>query len=166
MTPSQASFLRDTVLEIVRRQTRGTRKLIAAIPADQLAWRPHPKATATLELAWHIVESEVLLCELFSRGSWEGLAHADAPPASVAEVIAYHERLLPPGIEALRAIPGERLAADFEAFGRVQPLAEHLFFVPHHTLHHRGQLSAYLRAMGAFVPGVLGGSADERPPAA
>ena len=164
MTPSEAGFLRDTVLVIVRRQTRGTRKMIAAIPPDRLAWRPHQKGYTALELAWHIVESEVLLCELYSRGSLEGLAHAEAPP-SLDQVIAYHERLLPPGIEALRAIPTERLAADFEAFGRTMPLAEHLLFLPHHTLHHRGQLSAYLRTMGAFVPGVMGLSADERPPA-
>jgi len=161
MTPAEACALRDAVIRIVERETPGTRGLIAAVPRDRLDWRPHEKGTPALGLAWHIVDSEILLCEILESGSWRGLAHLEAPP-TIEQVLAHHERLLPAGLERLRSIPDERLAAEARLFGRTLPLAEHMLFLPHHSLHHRGQLSAYLRAMGAFVPGVFGRSADQR----
>lgn len=164
MSPEEARVIRDAAVRVVEREAAGTRRLIAAIPADRLDWRPDPKGTAALELAWHIVESEILLCEVFERGSFQGLAHSEHPPPTIAEVLAHHEQMLPPGLERLRALSPERLAEEVRLFGRTCPLAEHLWFMPHHSIHHRGQLSAYLRAMGAFVPGVYGRSADERSP--
>jgi uncharacterized damage-inducible protein DinB len=77
-------------------------------------------------------------------------------------MLAYYDREFPAALAKVRALDGARLAAPVR-FGAVTlPLVAHLLFVAHHSIHHRGQLSAYLRAMGAFVPGVFGPSADER----
>jgi uncharacterized damage-inducible protein DinB len=45
-----------------------------------------------------------------------------------------------------------------------QPIGQFLWFIHFDAIHHRGQLSAYLRPMGANVPAIYGPSADERPP--
>lgn len=165
MTPAEGRARRDYLVSLVERETPGTRRVIAALPEDRKDWRPHPRGTAAVELAWHIVESEILLCEVFARASFAGLQYGDAP-ASVREVVEHHERHLPAALDRLRALTEDQLVTEVRLFGRTEPLASHLDFLPRHSIHHRGQLSAYLRAMGARVPGVYGMSADEREAAA
>ena len=66
-----------------------------------------------------------------------------------------------------RGDPLEKLAATVDFFGIMQmPNATYLGFANNHSVHHRGQLAAYLRAMGSKVPAIYGDSADEPMPGA
>ena len=59
-------------------------------------------------------------------------------------------------------MPAEKLAATVDFFGMMQmPNVTYLGFANNHSVHHRGQLAAYLRAMGSKVPAIYGDSADE-----
>ena len=162
MTPEQAVFLRDFLLEQLEREHALTRKVIAALPESQRDFRPHPKATAALELAWHIIDAETVLFGAIAQGSIEEMRPSDEMPESVAELLSYADVLIPPLRESIRELDGEVLAQPTVLGKTVQPLVNHVAFVLKHTIHHRGQLSAYLRAMGAVVPGVYGPSADDR----
>ena len=67
-------------------------------------------------------------------------------------------------VEGLEPGQGVRLFATFKPiplFGMEMPAVTYLNFLNLHSSHHRGQLSAYLRPMGAKVPAIYGGSADE-----
>jgi len=81
---------------------------------------------------------------------------------TVADVVSWYEKTLPPLLEKLRAIPPEKLAEPVDFFGVMkQPLVTYMTFMVSHVVHHRGQLSTYLRPMGGKVPSIYGGSADE-----
>jgi uncharacterized damage-inducible protein DinB len=162
MTEDQAEFLRDLLLEQLARDHELTRRVIAALPESQRDYKPHAKALSALDLAWHIVDSETVLLGAIAQGSIEELRPSDDPPESVSELLSYADALVPSLRESVRTLDGATLAKQ-EPFGDImQPLVMHLLFVLRHSVHHRGQLTAYLRAMGASVPGPLGRSADER----
>ena len=64
-------------------------------------------------------------------------------------------------------MPADKLAAPVDFFGMMKmPNATYLGFANNHSIHHRGQLAAYFRAMGSKVPAIYGASADEPRPGA
>jgi uncharacterized damage-inducible protein DinB len=64
-------------------------------------------------------------------------------------------------LNRVRALPGEKLTNVIDMFGVIQaPGVNFLAITTKHSVHHRGQLSTYLRPMGGQVPGIYGPSAD------
>lgn len=160
---NRAQFLRDFLCDRLERQASSTRRVLAALAEGGQDYRPNPKGSSAFELAWHIVTGEILLLEAIARGTFAGIKSSGPLPGSVAAMIARYDEELPPTLAKVRALDGDRLAAGVAFAGSTKPLVLHIAFVLEHSIHHRGQLTAYLRAMGAVVPGVLGPSADERP---
>jgi uncharacterized damage-inducible protein DinB len=166
MTPENAAAVRDFLLAQLERESSATRSMIGAIPGDRADYRLHPRAMSARELAWHIAEAEPMLLEALAARSYASIRPLDPPLTDLREILAWHQERLPRGLEAMRRVPGDVLAAPLSFFGVDAPLVEHLAYVPKHSIHHRGQLSACLRAAGAFVPGMYGWSRDEREQAA
>jgi len=162
MTSAEALYLRDYLLQVIEGESATTRRVLAALPAARLEYRPGPKAMSARELAWHIAEAEPLLLEVVARGSFDGVSPAAEVPATIEAILAHYDRHLGPGLARVRAVSAEQLLQPVNLFGASDLLVRRLAYVPFHAVHHRGQLSAYLRAMGAFVPGCYGWSADER----
>jgi len=166
MTSAEAVFLRDELLDLLRRESVSTRRVIEAVPARHLNYQPHAKAMTMRELAWHIAQAEPLLLSVIAQGNWDGIDIDPTIPEAIPEILEHYDRELPIGLEAVRAMRVDLLLDTYDLFGAKDCLARRMFYVPMHSAHHRGQLSAYLRAVGAFVPGVYGWSADEREAAA
>jgi len=83
-----------------------------------------------------------------------------------ADAIARYKERIPAGINRLRAMSGEQLCGQIDLLGMLQmPGIGFLSLMVKHSVHHRGQLSTYLRAMGGKVPGIYGPSADTQSPA-
>ena len=81
---------------------------------------------------------------------------------SIADVVEFYKKEFPAALGKVRAMPADKLAAAVDFFGLMQmPNASYLGFANNHSVHHRGQLAAYLRAMGSKVPPIYGDSADE-----
>jgi uncharacterized damage-inducible protein DinB len=80
---------------------------------------------------------------------------------TVHDVVEYYTREFPKRIQRLRETPGEKLAQEVDFFGMKMPPVAVLPMANNHSIHHRGQLAAYLRAAGSKVPSIYGGSADE-----
>lgn len=146
------------------KEAPATKKVISRIPHDKSEHRPDPKARTARELAWLIVREEAALADGLEKGSIEWV---DVPaPAHVKDVIAEYERTHDSITKRMHAIP----AANWEkmvafVYGG-QKVAEDTAFETawgflHDQIHHRGQLSTYLRPMGAKVPAIYGPSADE-----
>jgi len=77
-------------------------------------------------------------------------------------VVEFYKKEFPAALSKVRAMPADKLAATVDFFGLMQmPNATYLGFANNHSVHHRGQLAAYLRAMGSKVPPIHGDSADE-----
>jgi uncharacterized damage-inducible protein DinB len=143
--------------------------VLEATPADQLAYRPHPRSRSAYELIGHLIGHEQDLLELAGTGRINHRMQVpfDSLPEGLATYRSAHESLehqLRATDDATWEAPGQ-----FLLDGRViyefprRDLAWMLLF---DGLHHRGQLSTYLRPMGAKVPCIYGPSADATPGAA
>ena len=110
---------------------------------------------------WHIVQSEAWFASGLVAGEFSQEGEGTAP-ATVAEIIAFYEAKVPPLTEKVKSLTGQQLAKPMNFFGVMNlPAVEYLPFWSNHAIHHRGQLSTYLRALNAHVPDIYGGSADE-----
>jgi uncharacterized damage-inducible protein DinB len=163
MTPEQATFLLNVYLPTIQFESETNKKIIQAVPAAKSSYRPHAKNWTALELAWHIASSDVWFLQAVANGKFSMEDHS--LPATVkapAEVLAWYNTNLPAGLEKVKKLSGAQLAKEISLGGVFNlPAVSYLDFLIRHTVHHRGQLSVYLRPMGAKVPSIYGGSADE-----
>ena len=161
MNPAEAKGMSHMLIKGVERESQTTRKVIAAVPEDKLDFKLGEKGRTARELAWHLMASEIWFVEGIAKGDFSS-AEAEMPAnATVQDMLAKYDTL-PSKIEALKSLSGEQLAKPVSFFGVMElPDVLYLNFLNNHSIHHRGQLSTYLRAMNAHVPSIYGGSADE-----
>jgi uncharacterized damage-inducible protein DinB len=150
-------------------ETRATRRLLERIPADRFEWRPHPKSFTAGGLASHIVDCLNWLDAIFTRDE------LDVDPstfrvyraASLDALLAAFDEKVTSGKAILAGLDESALRAPWrlKLLGKVRverPKAEAFRdFTLSHMIHHRGQLSVYLRLLDVPVPGVYGPTADE-----
>jgi uncharacterized damage-inducible protein DinB len=162
MTPELAIALMQTTLPGLRLETQTTRRVLAAVPDDQAAYKPHETSMSALELVQHLAFSDLYFLDSIIKGEFARpddavLAKLDTP----SKVVAVYDAQLPKLLEALAKLSGEHLVQSAQFLSWNLPLISYLNFAMSHAIHHRGQLSVYLRPMGAKVPSIYGGSADE-----
>jgi uncharacterized damage-inducible protein DinB len=162
MHPQQAEFLVEFLLPRMEQEQGLTRRVLAAVPEECREYRPHAAARSALELAWHMAASEIWYLDGVLHGHFAP-EQPRMPPhiRTIAGVCSFHERNVPSLIDELRAAPAGQFTQEIDCDGHAQCAAAILLGCLMHTAHHRGQLSAYLRAIGAKVPPIYGGSADE-----
>lgn len=145
------------------KEAHATRKVISRIPEGS-TYRPDPKARTAREIAWLMVREEAALAEGLEKGAfgWSEVA----APATVGEVIAEYERQHDSITSRLHAVPASRWEEQLPFIWNGQEVMKDAGFAMAwgfllDQIHHRGQLSTYLRPMGAKVPAIYGPSADE-----
>src|SRR3970282_1590509 len=111
------------------------------------------------EIAWQIVCEETMLIEALERGT----AKWDPPPlpATMKEVLTAYEEQSAPMPQRWNALPSERWDGMLEFFGSQQPAAPMAWSFLFDIVHHRGQITTYLRPMGSTVPQISGPSGAE-----
>ena len=152
------------------KETRTTRRLLERIPADRFGWRPHPKSFTAGGLASHIVDCVGWVEAIFASDE------LDIDPATFRTYQAASlEGLLTAFDEKVSSGRGILARVDEPALGaiwrmklrgkvRVERPKADVFrdFTVSHMIHHRGQLSVYLRLLDVAVPGSYGPTADDR----
>ena len=161
MNPAEAKGMSQMLIAGVERESQTTRKVVAALPENQLDFKLGDKGRTARELAWHLVASEVWFVDGIAKGDFTSPETEMPAKASVKDMLALYDTM-PAKFEKLKAMSGEDLAKVVSFFGVMNfPNVTYLNFLNNHSIHHRGQLSTYLRAMNAHVPSIYGGSADE-----
>jgi uncharacterized damage-inducible protein DinB len=160
MQPDQAAFAAEMAVGGIEFEHPVTKKVLASMPEDKREYAPSPISLNALDLAWHIVSSEIWFLEGVAAQRFE-MTEMKRPVDSIAEVVAWYEKAYPDALAKVRALSGEQLATVVEFFGMKFPAVVYLTFSTNHTIHHRGQYSTYLRCAGAKVPSIYGGSYDE-----
>ena len=161
LTADQAKSMADMMLTGVEMESVTTRKVLAAIPADKVDFKLGEKGWTAAKLAWHIARSEAWFAEGLINGAF-GMEEEPAPPANVAEILAWYDANVPALTAKVRAVSGENMAKNINFYNVFDmPAVMYIDFWKSHSIHHRGYLAAYLRAMNAHVPSIYGGSADE-----
>jgi uncharacterized damage-inducible protein DinB len=163
MQPDQASFLLNAVLlPAVNSEARITRSIIGAIPLDQGGYRPDAISKTALELAYHIAVTEMRFMDAIAAGKFD-LTPRPKPDSiqNSADLVQWYGEQFDLRANALSELSPEQLIFVIDFRGMMQlPAVMFLNLMMHHSVHHRGQLSMYLRPMGAKVPSIYGESHD------
>jgi uncharacterized damage-inducible protein DinB len=163
LQPDQATFLLQMALPALANEHRITRRIIEAIPADQGDYRPDGVSKSALELAWHIASAENFFIDGVAAGAfdYQGGSRPDSI-RSAADVAAWYGEAFQTNFDRLTQLSSEQLLKVVDFRGLFQyPAVLYLQFAINHSIHHRGQLSVYLRPMGAKVPSIYGESYDD-----
>jgi len=168
-TPQFAVVFRDLMVQSLAQELPVTTRVLAAVPDLQREYRPSPASRSAWELSWHIA-ADVWFLEGIADLQFESdpdLRHAN-PAETTTALAKWYEHAFLAALDKVRTMASELLLAEV-ALGGVAaeagmrfPASLYLLFLEKHTIHHRGQLAAYLRPMGARVPAIYGRSADER----
>jgi uncharacterized damage-inducible protein DinB len=147
------------------RESGVTRKVLSAFPGHEAEFKPHDRSNSAKALASTFVIEQIMILKAlkgeFSLGggwpktadTWDGLlAEFDAGRAEILSLLENSNNDELAGTIVFFTGPGET--------GDV-PLADFVNFMTHDQIHHRGQLSVYLRMAGGKVPAIYGPSADE-----
>jgi uncharacterized damage-inducible protein DinB len=138
-----------------------TKKVLDAVPADKAGYRPDPISKNASELVRHIAAADNRFVETVLNGNFNTGAILPENVKTTAEVAAWYEQRHAANMEALAKATPEQLIKIVDFRGMFQrPAVTFLMMGLHHTIHHRGQLSSYLRCMGAKVPSIYGESYD------
>lgn len=168
--PAAASPCAAFVAEM-EQEAAATRRLLERLPSDRLAWRPHPKSQTLGQLALHVASTPAIVTGMMAADTLDAATvdFASAQPKSAAEVQAKFEESLA-GAKATLAKWGDR---ELSTVWRLQKDGKDLMAMPkaamlrtivlNHHVHHRGQLTVYLRMLDVPLPSVYGPSADENP---
>ena len=165
MTPVEAKAAGEAMARSWEREFPATAQVLAAVKNDNRDYKPDPKSRSAWDVAKHIATADIWFMDCIINGRFafdpEAAKQADGAFASVDDVVAFYKKTFPEKLQALRAMSGEQLAATIDFMGVMQmPAADFVGFATNHSIHHRGQLAAYLRAMGSKVPNIYGPSAD------
>jgi uncharacterized damage-inducible protein DinB len=150
-------------LKFWENEAAATRKVISRIPEGS-DYRPDPKSRTAREIAWLIVREETVLAEGLERGTLEW---AELPaPATMKEVLEAYDRNRTNVMQRFQALEPARWEGRVPfMFNGQQVMNEsgydNAWGFLLDIIHHRGQLSTYLRPMGSTVPQIYGPSADE-----
>ena len=146
-----------------------TRKLLERVPDDRLDWRPHAKSFSTGGLASHIVDcfwwGDAILNG--DEYDFDPATHRSYQATSAADLLSRLDTLTAKCREALARADEQRMLSPWrlkirgrQRFERPRVVVLRDFTLSH-LIHHRGQLSVYLRLLDVPVPGAYGPSADE-----
>lgn len=162
MQPDQATFLLHFLLPQLKSEQVITVKIMRAIPPDEGGYKPDPKSKSALELAWHIALVEIWLLDAVIHRHFGEIAPKPSGVNTGPDIAQWYEENFAQRMPLLEALSGEELATPVEFIGlRNDPAVAYLNIAIRHAVHHRGQLSAYLRPMGVKVPAIYVESADE-----
>jgi len=151
-------------------EAQTTRKHLERLPGDKLDWRPHEKSFTARGLASHIVSCVGWADSIFNRDEldMDPATYKPYQATSVADLLKTFDDKVADCKQALAAATDATITQPWrlKIMGRVRfekpKAAVFRDFTLSHLIHHRGQLSVYLRLLDVPVPGSYGPSADER----
>jgi uncharacterized damage-inducible protein DinB len=166
MNADQAKFLAEHYARVIESEIPTTKKVLAAVAGGNGDYKPDPKSRSAIQLARHIATADAWFVQSVLDGSFvfdqTAADRAEAQLTTANDAASFYEKTMREKVSQLRATPADKLAKEVDFFGFMKaPAVTFLAMAQNHSVHHRGQLAAYLRAMGSAVPSIYGGSADE-----
>ena len=146
------------------KEAAATRKVISRIPQEKSDYKADPKARTAREIAWLIVRVEIVLGNGLEKGvlNWEEVP----TPATVKEILDTYDKHHPEVTSKMHGLAHASWERQVPFMWQGQEVMKETgydnawgFLLD--QIHHRGQLSTYLRPMGSTVPAIYGPSADE-----
>ncbi len=161
--------LNQLLLAELEKEAVSTRKLLSLIPSDNLGWKPHERSMTIGRLASHVAELPHWVNRALDSNEFDMAANKYAAPSfeTNEELVAFFESKLAVAKEALANTTNETLE-EMWTFRRGDYVISHdtkyntvRSWMFNHQIHHRGQLTVYLRMLDIAIPGMYGPSADD-----
>lgn len=170
MTPHEARAAVNVIGTQLQHEWMTTVKVLEAIPEGNKDWKPEGKGRSAWDLAVHLAGADIWFLNAILDGKFTNDPDGDAKLKAVAPTPAkladWYKHEFPKKLEQVLALPDTKFTEIIDFYGMKNPALVYLNFCLVHGVHHRGQLSTYLRPMGGKVPAIYGGSADEPFPGA
>ena len=163
MDSNETKTVADFLVADFEREMQTTLRVIEAVPNGHLDYRPDSKSKTALGLVRHITLEDEWLLNCIANGEFTPPPD-DSDACGImnpADAVARYKEKVPAALNRVRALPREKLTKVIDLLGAIQmPGINFLALAVKHSVHHRGQLSTYLRPMGGKIPGIYGPSAD------
>lgn len=159
--------LSKALAEELQQEAVATRKMLERVPQDAFDWKPHEKSTTLGGLASHIAQLPGMVVPILTMDELDFGNFEPFMPASVSELVGKFDKNIADAVGQLKEQPDEHLLKTWRMLsnGKVffeMPRAAFIRSVMlNHLIHHRGQLSVYLRLRDVPLPSVYGPTADE-----
>lgn len=156
---------RSRFLKAFKPESAKTKKVLRAMPTDRAEFRPHERSNSAMQLGWtFVMEQNMLLRALRNEPLFAG--GRPEKPETWEGMIAAVEKQIDDVVAELESSSNHELEGEVEFFvGPKQqgliPLEQFVDFMLYDQIHHRGQMSIYVRMAGGKVPSIYGPSADE-----
>jgi uncharacterized damage-inducible protein DinB len=162
MSSQQARGLADYLLGDLQHEMPTTIRVIEAASGGTLDYAPDPKSTTALALIRHLVTVDAWFLNCIANGAFAGgeTNPEESAILTPADAAAKYKELVSAAAARVSSLPDAKLAEEIEFFGMKMPTVALIGIMIKHSIHHRGQLSSYLRPMGCKVPGIYGPSGD------
>ena len=163
LQPEQGRFFLETIaLPWMKNEHPLTKRVIEAVPVDKGDYRPDSISRTAFELAWHIASAENRFIDAVASGRFDFTGTKPEWVRNSADVARWYAENFETNMKRVEQLSDEELVkvVDFRGI-RQFPAVIHLLSGQNHSIHHRGQLSLYLRPMGAKVPSIYGLSYDD-----
>ena len=163
MNPEQAKTVADFLIADFEYETQATMRVLQAVPSGKQDYRPDAKSKTGLGLVRHLTLEDEWFLNSIADGTF-AMPPDDSDACGImdgAGAAARYKEKVAAALNRVRALSGDQLTKVIDLLGIVQmPGINFLALAVKHSVHHRGQLSSYLRAMGGSVPSIYGPSAD------
>jgi uncharacterized damage-inducible protein DinB len=163
LTAEQAyALVQDVLLGTIKTESRTTKSVLAAVPGTNLDYRPDPCAKTANELLRHIALADIFFLETVVNGVFNPkVVSVPEQLKAPVDIANWYERTYATSFAAIAKLPAANLLKMVDFRGLFEkPAYSFLQIGLLHTIHHRGQLSTYLRPMGGKVPAIYGESYD------
>jgi uncharacterized damage-inducible protein DinB len=155
----------------LRQEARTTRRILERVPEGSFDWKPHEKSMSLGRLAGHVAELPSLIAPALTQPELNFATGQYQPfvPSSTAELLERFDQTVNNAVGLLSGQTDEsmseewRLGSGEQTFFKGPREAAVRVLALNHVVHHRGQLSVYLRLLDVPVPSIYGPSADEAP---
>jgi uncharacterized damage-inducible protein DinB len=163
MDSKEVKVVADFLTADFENEMKTTLRVIEAVPSGHLDYKPSEKSKTGLGLVRHITLEDEWFLNCIANGQFTHPPdQSDACGImSPADAVARYKEKVPAALNRVRATSGEQLSKVIDLLGMIQmPGINFLALALKHSVHHRGQLSTFLRPMGGKVPSIYGPTAD------
>ena len=166
-TKRSMSIIATEYLRELESEVRATRECLEQVPMDQPDWKPHEKSMPLNYLAMMVAEIPKWITYIIEKSVIDFATFQHIQPTTTAELVKQHDENLKGALNALKKVSNEELENPFYLKNQGQVLftsskKANVSSSINHLVHHRGQLTVYLRLNNIAVPSIYGPSADDQ----
>lgn len=159
------SSAKQQLIESLSREHQTTLKVLRALPPGQAEFRPHPRSQSAREIAWTFVMEQLLIVKALNDQLHLGGGYPPVP-SDFQVIVGQFQRDFQGLVDQIKKTPEAKLSSTVQfpvGPGQMGDWSKAAFawFMLSDQIHHRGQLSVYVRMAGGKVPSIYGPSGDE-----